>query len=569
MVLPLLAGCSSLPGVHGIPLGTSAPVASQYRAEPAGHEGGTLVVGDWESPTNFSPLFNEEVPAAQVDALLFSGLVQRDPALQPVPDLVEHLPTMDTGDVSWNRATGTMDVTYSLRPGLRWSDGKPLTSNDVVFTWRLIVNPKVQGVLSPEGYAAISRIDIHDDQRFTLHFDRVYPKYLDLFPAILPEHRLAAIAPEQIEGDPFWAQPDVVSGPYKISELVPDDHITLVRNTAWSQGRGGRRPHLDSIIYKVYPEAGQLIDAARAGQVSLALEIPDDQLTSLGNVAPMTLHHRSQLAYEQVTFNQADPNPLTGQPPLWKNDPTLLQALRIAIDRPAIIKKFFNNQAQLADSPIPSALSAFHDPDVSLSHDVVAATHLLDSDGWAVGSDGIRVKNGRRLSFHLVTAVGSPVRDGIRDELVAEWHQLGVAVTASDAHPSELFSGYAEGGLLERGQYEAGLWTWSIGPDPDGVYPLEQSSQIPTDANQGQGSNFGRFHDGDIDRSLDRGRASLMMGDRVRAYGTFERAYARLGFELPLFERVLVLLSSPHLHNVIPNAAPDTTFWNAADWWID
>jgi peptide/nickel transport system substrate-binding protein len=568
VLFPLVGGCSSLPAVH-VTLGSATPLASDYRPEPAHHEGGTLVVGDWESPTNFSPLFNEEVPAAQVDAMLYAGLVQRDSNLEPVPDLAQRVPTLQNGDVVWNSTAGTMDVTYHLRPGLRWSDGQPLTAQDVAFTWRTIVSPHIQGVLSPDGYADISRIDIHDPQRFTLHFDHVYPKYLDLFPAVLPQHRLAAISPDQLESDAFWAQPDVVSGPFKISDMVPDEHITLVRNDAWSQGRSGRRPHLDSIVYKVYPEAGQLIDAARAGQVSLALELPDDQLASLGRVGSMTVQHRSQLAYEQVTFNQADPNPLTGLPPVWKNDTALLQALRMAIDREAMVKKYFNNQAPLAESPIPSALSAFHDPDVTVNYDLAAAIKMLDADGWVAGADGIRVKHGRRLSFQLVTAVGSPVRDGIRDALVAQWRKLGADVSVTDAHPSELFSGYAQGGLLERGQFEAGLWTWSIGPDPDGVYPLEHSSQIPTDANQGRGSNFGRFNNLDIDRSLDRGRASLNLVDRAHAYAAFERAYARLGYELPLFDRVLVLLSSPHVHNLTPNPAPDTTFWNAADWWVD
>ena len=568
-MLPLVGGCSSLPSVHGISLGTASPQPSQYRPEPARHEGGTLVVGDWESPTNFSPLFNEEVPAAQVDALLYAGLLRLDANLQPVPDLVERVPTLQNGDVTWNRGAGTMDVTYRLRPGLRWSDGQPLTVEDVAFTWRLIVNPGVQGVLSPDGYAAISRLDVHDPQRFTLHFDRVYPKYLNLFPAVLPQHRLAGIAPEQLAGDAFWARPDVVSGPFKISELVPDDHVTLLRNDAWSQGRAGRRPHLDSIVYKLYPEPGQLLDAARAGQVGLALELPDDQLATLTRTGPLTLHRRSQLAYEQVTFNQASPNPLTGQPPPWKNDPALLQALRMAIDRPGMIKKFFRGLAQLAESPIPSALTSYHDPDVSLDYDLGAAGKLLDSDGWRMGSDGIRSKNGRRLSFQLVTALGNPLRTAVRDQLVVEWRKLGAEVSATDAHPSELFTGYAQGGLLERGQFEAGLWTWSIGPDPDGVYPLEHSSEIPTDKNQGQGSNFGRFSSADIDRNLDKGRTSLDTIERARSYAAFERAYARLGFELPLFERVLVVMASPHLHNLAPNAAPDTTLWNAADWWVD
>jgi peptide/nickel transport system substrate-binding protein len=540
-----------------------------YQPTPAQHDGGTLVVGDWESPTNFSPLFNEEVPAAEIDAVIFDGLVRRDNNLTPVPDLVQRVPSLQNGDVVWNRETGTMDVTYSLRPGLRWSDGQPLTAQDVAFTWRLIVNPSVQGVLSPEGYQAISRIDIHDALRFTLHFDRIYPKYLDLFPAVLPQHRLADIDPAQLAADPYWSQPDVVSGPFKISELVPDDHLTLVRNDLWSQGRAGRRPHLDSIIYKIYPEAGQLIGAATAGQVSLALEIPDELVGSLKKTGADTLEYRSQLAYEQVTFNQADPNPLTGHAPPWKNDPMLLQALRMAVDRQGIVKQFFNGDAALANSPIPSALVAYHDLDVSLTYDLPGAQRLLDTDGWKKGGDGIRVKNGQRLSFQLVTEIGSQVRDGIRDDLVKQWRKLGVEVTATDAHPSDLFSGYAEGGILERGLFQAGLWTWSIGPDPDGVYPLEDSTQIPNDKNQGQGSNFGRFDNLALDRALDRGRNSLDTAERARAYAEFERAYSQLGYELPLFERVQAVLVSPHLHNVLPNPAPDTTFWNAADWWLD
>jgi len=526
-------------------------------------------VGDWESPTNFSPLFNQEVPAAQIDAMLYDGLVRRDANLDPVADLVARVPTLDNGDVTWNHAAATMDVTYSLLPGLRWSDGQPLTSADVAFTWRLIVNPQVQGVLSVDGYSAISRIDIHDARRFTLHFDHIYPKYLDLFPAVLPQHRLAGISPAELGDDPFWSLPDVVSGPFKIADVIPDDHVTLIRNDAWSQGRSGRRPHLDRILYKVYPDAGQLISAAKAGQVALALEIPDEQLAGLGKVGELTVEHQSQLAYEQVTFNQADPNPMTGHPAPWKSDPMLLQALRMAVDRPAMLKKFFNNQAVVPESPIPSVLTAFHDPDVSLAYDLAGATRLLDADGWKAGADGIRVKNGRRLSFQLVTELGSPVRDAVRDGLVAQWRKLGAEVSAGDVHPSELFSGYAQGGVLERGQFEAGLWTWSIGPDPDGIYPIEDSTQIPSDQNQGQGSNFGRFSNAEIDRDLDRGRNSLNLGDRARAYAAFERAYARLGYELPLFERVLVVVATPHLHNLAPNPAPDTSFWNAADWWLE
>src|SRR2546427_12466180 len=127
--------------------------------------------------------------------MLYAGLVRLDPNLQPVPDLVERVPTLENGDVKWTRTAGTVDVTYRLRAGLRWSDGEPLTPYDVAFTWGLIVNPKVQGVLSPDGYRAISRIDIRDQQRFTLHLDRVYPTYLNLLSAELPMLCLVGLAP--------------------------------------------------------------------------------------------------------------------------------------------------------------------------------------------------------------------------------------------------------------------------------------------------------------------------------------------------------------------------------------
>ena len=78
-----------------------------------------------------------------------------------------------------------------------------------------------------------------------------------------------------------------------------------------------------------------------------------------------------------------------------------------------------------------------------------------------------------------------------------------------------------------------------------------------------------RFNAEEMQYIIENSGASLVIVERARSYAAFERAYARLGFELPLFERVLVVVASPHLHNLLPNPAPDTTMWNAADWWLD
>ena len=526
-----------------------------------------MVIGDWESPTDFSPLFNDEVPSREIDSLLYAGLTRRDAQLHPVADLVTEVPTLDNGGVSWDRVTGRMTVSYQLRAGLQWSDGQPLTAQDVAFTLKVIRGSPPGNALNSEGYSTIQDLQVQGPLRFTISFNRIYPQYLDLFPAILPQHRLDSVPTASLAQNSYWAHPDVVSGPYRISELVPDDHVGLLRNEAWTQGRAGRRPHLDAILFRIYPEAGQLIDAMRRGQVDLALEIPDQQLGTLGNPGSTGEQDRPSLAYEQVTFNQADPNPQTGAPPLWKGDPILLQALRRSIDRIGLIQRLLQGKLPVARSPI-SSLTDFHDADAALRFDAGSAAQALERDGWILAGDGIRVKNGRRLSFSLLTAVGDPLRSQVRADLIAQWSKIGVEVIPKDAHPSEMFSGYAQGGLLEQGRFEAGLWTWSTGPDPDSIFPLEHSTQIPSAANQGAGSNFGRFANPQIDRDLERGRQTLVPGERLQAYAAFERAYARLGAELPLFERVEVVLSSPRLHNLQANSGPATTLWNAADWWI-
>ena len=363
-------------------------------------------------------------------------------------------------------------------------------------------------MLQSEGYSAVTALDVKDDLHFSLSFGRVYPQYQDLFSAILPEHRLAQVSPARLASDPFFSRPDVVSGPFKISELVADDHVTLVRNEFFSAGRPGGRPHLDSILFRIYPESGQLIDAARAGQVDLALEIPDQQ-PGLAATASLRLQRRPALAYDQVSFNQADQNPGTGKSAPWKNDPVLLQALRTSIDRSGLVQRIFQGGLPVARSPISSLLKEYHDSDAQLGFDPAGAALALEHDGWQSGPDGIRVKNGRRLSFTLLSALGDPLRAAVRAELIADWRKLGAEAIPVDAHPSEMFSGFAEGGLLERGKFEAGMWTWTTGPDPDGFYPLQHSSAIPTDANHGLGSNFSRVANPDLDRSLERGRQTL------------------------------------------------------------
>jgi peptide/nickel transport system substrate-binding protein len=557
----VLGGCVALPGS-----GTGSAGAS---AEQKPVDGGTVVLGDWESPSSFVPYLNSEAPANFIDSILFAGLTRQDSGLQWHPDLLSRLPSLGNGDVRWDQAARRMSVTYRLRPGLRWSDGVPLTAEDVVFTWGVLHDPGLSAAAQLEGYRAISSVDVKDPLTVRAAFERIYPEYLGLFSAVLPEHRLRSLPNKRILSDKFWSRPDVTSGPFRLEEVVPDDHLVLARNPFWQAGRARGPAHLDRIIYKVFPDLGRLIDAAGRGEVDAVLDIPDQALRGLAVPGPMTLRERPALAYEQVTFNQADPNPLTGRAPPWKDDPTLLSALRLAVDRKGLAAQLLGGRARVADSPIPSAISGFHASAVSAASDPKRAAELLDQDGWQVGDGGIRVRAGRPLEFTLTTALGDPLRLAVEDRLVVSWKALGARVTLANAQTGALFRGYGEGGLLEQGRFEAGLWTWKLRPDPDSLFDLEHSSRIPVAGGSAESSNFGRFNSPAIDRELAEGRTALDGGQRERIYAGFQRAYGAYAAELPLFERTVALASASRLHNLAPNPAPDTAAWNAADWWVE
>lgn len=574
MAAVLLAACTPLAGASSAPRPSqrrsSLPyAASQYRPEPAGHEGGQVVVGHWQSPSNLSPLHNTETTAAIVDRALFAGLVVLDQQLGALPDLLTVVPTPDNGGVR-TRADGPMEVTYRLRPGLRWSDGQPLTAADVEFTWHAITDPQSPKVRVPrEGYQRIDHLDVLDATTVRATFASAYPPYLTLFPFVLPKHRLEAIPLAHLPEDRFWRQPDVVSGPYRIERMLADESITLVRNDHWSDGRNGRRPHLDRILYRLYPDKTGMIFAMQRGQLDVALGLGERDLDRVsGNFEVVA---QPLLEYEQVTFNQQDPNPVTAGPPLWKDDPPLLEALDLAINRPEVERITLQGRGRMAMSPVVSGLPYPHSSELKpRRYDLAAANRMLDEDGWVRSPDGsTRLKGDQRLAFTLTTTRESPLRKMVEDVLVQSWLSVGAQVAVRELPAEVLFRPWPEGGLLSlaRGQYEVALWTWVTGSDPDSIYQMEHSSQVPADANPA-GANFGRFADPNVDRYLAAGHSRLDPLARAQAYQAFELAYTQYRHELPLFERLSLSLRGSRLHNFQPNPSLSTVFWNLADWWV-
>lgn len=212
-----------------------APVGTEAIPFP---DGGKTATGAWsQEPDNVVPYYTVMSYAVWIAQLTLVGLAEWDENGNFVPELAAELPTADNGGVSADGLT----ITWKLKPCLFWSDGEPLTSADVKFTWEQNVNPDNASVQTT-GYSQIDSIDTPDDQTVVIHFKELYAPWQTLFTqgpnntgSILPKHILDG--QPTLNTNPFIHWPTVSSGPFVISDWVAGDHMTLLPNPNFYKGR--------------------------------------------------------------------------------------------------------------------------------------------------------------------------------------------------------------------------------------------------------------------------------------------------------------------------------------------
>jgi peptide/nickel transport system substrate-binding protein len=568
-----LGGCSfgaaqPASGPPGLPA-LSAPAA--YHSRPPAHPGGTVTIGAWQFPHAFSPYFASQAAAQQVQAAIFDGLLSTDNRLQWYGNLVREVPSVENGGV---RQVGSgMDVNYELRPGLRWSDGQPLTPDDVFFTFQAITGPAAAAGFGQEGYDRISGLERRGENGLVAHFRSLYPAYRSLFPAILPRHRLGQIQAQNLGADGYWRKPDVVSGPFTMREAAPFQ-ITLERNGDYVQGRsgmalGGHAAYAERVVFRAYPTRQALLAAVKAGDVQAASDLSERELSTIARLTGVRVTLAAALQYEQVSFNQARVDPNVGGTPPWVGDPPVLEALDLALDRPALERGPLHARSPLAESPVSPLVGWAYASDLGPpSYDLDQARRVLDAAGWRPGADGIRVKNGRRLAFALTTTDDQLLRAGEEEILAEGWRRLGADVAVQNYPSQQLFADFEQDGVLARGLYQAAIWAWIMPADPDSEFSTLHSSRTPG-AGQPSSQNYSRCHDTAVDQALAQGRGTLDEGQRGAAYRSFQHAYAQARCEMPLFRRLAIGVVSPRLRNFVLNAGPQGSTWNLVDWWLD
>jgi peptide/nickel transport system substrate-binding protein len=352
-----------------------------------------------QEPDHLNPYLFLHSAAGEICNFLCDGLLDYGPTGGYVRRLAREVPTRENGGISGDGTT----ITYRLRPGLRWSDGTPLTSDAVRFTWEAIVHPD-SGSQHRTGYAEIADITCPDPLTAVVQFKDPYAPALALFPCLLPRH--ASGHPSHLREWAYNHHP-LNSGAFRMASWRREDHISAVRNPYyWERGK----PYLDSVRFDFVPDRESAIEQLAAGAADAVWSLTEHDVEGLRSVPGVRIVQVPGPVAERLILNQVDPRiearnlaDIQANPHPILGDARVREAIELAINKPELIDRFLAGQARVGTNELHVGWMRY---DTRPSEfDPRCAVALLASAGWHQGPDGIREARNSRYASN-----GSPRR---------------------------------------------------------------------------------------------------------------------------------------------------------------
>jgi peptide/nickel transport system substrate-binding protein len=579
----IVSACSSssstaTPGATTAPAGTPTAAASPsaaaitltgstYKATAAGKTGGSVVLAEWQYPDTINPYFAQAETDIEVSGSMFDGLLNVTPDLKYVPDLATNIPTVDNGGV---KLTGTgMDVTWTLRAGMKWSDGQPINCNDIQATWKWVMDPANTGLAGgTTGWEDITGVDGDTGTNCVIHFGKVYEGYLSLVSPVLPAHYITTIS---VADAPTKLYPltnlksGVYSGAYIPTDARADAQITLVPNANWST-IGGHAPYLDSVIWKYYGTSDAMIQGFKAGEYDLGQDLQNADIPSLTGIDAASQVIHDSLTYELNAFNKAAITTKYGADAL-----TIIKAIKLATDRQAIAKGPLGGNVTITNNFISPLTWYYKDEGGSTTADPTTAASLLAAAGWTKGSDGYLAKAGKTLELQYCTTTKAVRGDTLK--LIASQLKV-IGIKADVTQTADIFAGWNDVAAtdpcnLVHGTFDVAEFAYVSPLDPLGGYNVYNSVGIP-DAAPHNGQNVTRTSIPALDAAYNDVKSSVDFVKVRTAMFAVQDIYVSdvNNYELPLYNRKDVWLVDSKIHNFTGNPTTSAGEWNIGDWWV-
>ena len=524
-----------------------------------------VTMGIYQEPENLNTYIGVQTVITYVHKPFAEYLIDVNDKGEYFPVLAAEVPTVANGGVSEDGLT----ITYKLKKGVKWSDGQPFTSADVKYTWEAIANPK-NLVKSRSGYELIESVETPDDHTAVVKYKEYYAPYLTRFAPVLPKHILGKL--DNMNDAPYNRMP-VGTGPFRVTEWVSGDHITMEKNPHY---READKVKIDKLFFKIIPSREVGIAQIQAGDIDGVWDLIEAQIPTMEKNPEISLCLSNALVSERLIMNHSSPvAPNNGNPdfphPILA-DLRVRQAIQYAVDKNTIIDKLLYGKARPGTTEIPDGWA--HNPDVkSTEYDPENAKQLLEEAGWKPGSDGIRQKDGTRLRLKITTTTGNKLREMVEQVLVAQMKAVGIEFYIENVPSSVLFGSWSNDADRKKGRYDILMYTTGPGIDPHSQYEgYFHSKNIPTEANGGSGYNYTRHRDAELDKWLDLAGKAPSMEERAEAYRKAQARAAEIVPHIYLYRRVNVHAFRNNVKGWKPNGygiIDAVATWNVADWYVE
>ena len=506
----------------GVPAGSGA-------AEPA--HGDILVEGSIGDASNLIPLLASDSTSHEIAGLVFNGLIKYDKDVHIVGDLAE----------SWEISRDGLVITFHLRKGVRWHDGKPFTAHDVLYTYQVTVDPK-----TPTAYAGdflkVKKAEVLDDHTFRATYDRPFaPALMSWSVGILPRHLLEG---RDITTSPLGHHP-LGTGPYRFKEWVAGQKIVLVSNPDYFEGR----PYIDGYILRIIPDTATMFLELRANGID-RMGLTPLQFTRQTENNLFRENYRKyrylSFAYTYMGYNLK--NPLFA-------DKRVRQALAHAVNREEIIDGVLLGLGKPANGPYKPGTWA-HNPNVrTYPHDPEKAKALLAEAGWRRTDGGFLEKDGKPFEFEIITNQGNEIRAKCAEIIQRRLAEIGIRVKIRVIEWAAFVNDF-----INKRKFDATILGWTIPMEPD-LYDVWHSSKTGP-----QELNFVSFRNDEVDALIVRARETFDQPLRKRCYDRIQEILAE---EQPyLFLYVPDALPILHARFRGVEVAPLGIGWNFIRWYV-
>lgn len=469
------------------------------------------------SPANLDPRIGTDSQSERIDGLLFDGLVARDRSFHFTPALAE----------SWEQPD-PRTLVFHLRAGVRFHDGRALTSRDVAFTLRSMRDGTV---ISPKAaaFASIETIDTPDARTVILHLNQP-----DNFLLTNLSTGALGIVPDG-SGREFWRHP-IGTGPFRFVSQQIDQNVIVERNPlSWSHV-----PSLKRVRFAVVPDAITEALELEKGSADVAINsLPMDTLPVLAQRKNLAVEDGPGTEVQYLAFNLRDP--------ILKNV-LVRQAISCAIDRELMIRTLLGGHARPAYSLLPPTHWAYTEDVPRFDFDPARAEKLLDEAGYPRGRDGIR--------FHL-TMKTSTVED-VRLLSAVMQQQLARVGIALDIRSFEFATFYAD---VTRGAFQLYSLRWIGGNEQPDIF----SYAFSTARFSPKGANRGHYSNPRLDALLDDAAASQDQAQRRADYVAAQKILAEDVPAINLWYRDTVVVHNRRLTHIEPTPSGSFTFLETAE----